>query len=206
MFRNNDRLPEYHELSQRDGATFTPTQKASIYYYSCENGKYSYKSVNGLLRDPQHQLSSGESKEVLRRQIDALTDCLNGKSLDRQAKLYRGVKSLSDVLGEDISNCSPDEVAQKYTGVEYVDRSFTSATCSQAVAQKFADASLKKDPAIIQIRAPKGTNAAFIGSASSFGETEYEVLVQRNARFRIEKIKYMNQQYYVTLTLLGIFS
>ena len=122
VFRNNDRLPEYHELSQRDGATFTPTQKASIYYYSCENGKYSYKSVNGLLRDPQHQLSSGESKEVLRQQIDALTDCLNGKSLDRQAKLYRGVKSLSDVLGEDISNCSPGEVARKYTGVEYVDR------------------------------------------------------------------------------------
>lgn len=142
----------------------------------------------------------------MQRQIDALTECLNGKSLDRQAKFYRGVKSLSDVLGEDLSSYSPDEIAQKYTGVEYIDRSFTSATCSQNIAQKFADASLKKDPAIIQIRAPKGTNAAFIGSASSFGETEYEVLVQRNARFRIEKIKYMNQQYYVTLTLLGIFS
>ena len=203
FFSKNNIERDYETYSISDAENLSDEERRVLQDYTSENPKCSYSNINRSLYDPEFKAANEQEESMLENEINVLTDCLDNKELPRQAELYRGIKSASDIFGEDVDTMSPEEIIEKYTGTEYINPAFTSTSCSRDVAQKFANGAWGKDSGLLTIKAPKGTKGMCVGDISSFGSSEGEVLLQRGTIYRLDKIAYENGQYNITMTARG---
>ena len=203
FFSKNNIERDYGAYSISDAENVSDEERRVLQDYTSDNPKCSYSNINKSLYDSEFKAASEQEESMLENEINILTDCLDKKELQRHTELYRGIKSASDIFGEDVDTMSPEEIIEKYTGIEYINPAFTSTSCSKDVAQKFADSAWGKYSGLLTIKAPKGTKGMCVGDISSFGSSEGEVLLQRGTRYRLDKIAYKNGQFNITMTAIG---
>lgn len=76
---------------------------------------------------------------------------------------------------------------EESVGKSIVDKAFVSTTANKKYAQEWAKRS-KVDPIQVQVIVPKGAKAAYL-SKEVIGRPEWEVLIQRNSKFKVHSVK-----------------
>ena len=203
LFSKNNIERDYESYSLKDAENLSDEEIKVLKDYTSENSDCSYSKINKSLYDPEFKPANEQEEKMLKDEIKVLTDCLDKKELPRNAELYRGIKTASDIFGDDIKTMSPQEIIEKYTGKEYINPAFTSTSCNKDTAQEFANGAWGTDSGLITIKAPKGTNAMCVGDVGSFGSSESEVLLQRGTIYHLDKIEYDKGQYNIIMTARG---
>lgn len=136
-----------------------------------------YESMNKALRAAKTEADMDALDPVLLEHIDGLTDFVNRSSLRQEVVAYRGV-SLTDDMRSVLGDLS--------VGSEFVEPGFSSWSLNRHVAMSFADGG-PVDSAMFRVRVPEGSRAIYMGNTDEF--EEFELLLQRGARYRIVAIE-----------------
>lgn len=160
-------LPFLSYTPGSDSPGFTAAEQEAITAYQL-NG---FHDVNEALRG--QRAMTPETQAV----IDQLDGVLARSALDADTTLYRGVQ---------------DRFAGLEVGAEFNDAAFLSTSMDETtVSSIFADAEVMRESGefvesvVIRLEVPQGTNALRLDSADEFYAREKEVLLRRDARFRI---------------------
>lgn len=199
FFSRNNIEKDYQSFCDADSADLSEKDISALEHYT-GNG---YSEINRSLYDPEFKPFDEQEGERLRDEINTLTDCIDDKELARNSELYRGISSIEDIVGDDVNNLTPEQIIEKYTGAEYRNPAFTSASCRKDVADSFADSSWGDNSGLLTIHAPKGTKAMCVGNVGTYGTSEGEVLMQRGTIYKIDNMSYNNGRYDVVMTAKG---
>ena len=128
-----------------------------------------YSPINGILRGDQKWFTKGKPEKMARRSIPALDQALERSSLPETTVTHRGMckQSTSDCF-EEYGSLQPGD---EFTDRGYVSTSLISPHWHQEQALQ------------VHITVPKGSKAAYVEAIS--GRKEWELLIQRGARFRV---------------------
>ena len=124
-----------------------------------------YQEINKQLR--QGKVGKARTK------IAKLDSALAKMRLPENVMLYRGVRDPDAALLTRLTQ----------VGEVYSDRGFTSTSLRYDFAKKWASKGTAKERLVLEVYAPKGTPA--VSNLNSPHSEEYEVLLPREARFRI---------------------
>lgn len=152
-----------------NGPPLSIPQKATASHYQ-GNG---YITMNGHLRQGKYE--SPEVKESI-----AILDSVMKTAAKTQESVtvYRGLAKLPEGLK---------------SGSVFIDKGYVSTSTDKGAADKIAREAKDDIPIVMQIKIPKGKPALSMEHAT--GKTKYsterEVLLPRNAKFKIERLEYM---------------
>jgi hypothetical protein len=142
----------------------------------------SYKEINDHLR------KGYDISEERMNDIEIMTN--NMIPLDNNYQLYRG-QAMNHILGDNWSNLSNEQL-HEFVGKEYEDKAFVSTSTDIEIAKKYGDSG-----GVIEINAPKGTNAIAMREMSAYANSEKEILLQKGLRYKIDSIEKTNDQAYL---------
>ncbi len=134
-------------------------------------------AVNKGLREGSFK-GNNRAKEI----ADKLTDVLDKVSFPMTVKAFRAINADTDEEGEAILANFKANV-----GKAIVDKAFVSTTVSEKYARKWGEGS-EAPGVLVEVVIPKGSKALYIPKEVS-GKQEYEVLVQRNSKFKVQSVE-----------------
>jgi len=175
---NYDSWSQYH-----DGPPLSGDHKEAVEFYQ-GNG---YMTVNGFLRKGEYQSAAIEQRVA---KLDAVMK--EAAPLKEMTTVFRGLGSLPEGMK---------------AGSVFVDKAFVSTTTSDKKADWFARGP-KNVPVIMRIKMPAGKRVLSMGHATKdpANDDEKEVLIPRNAKFKVEKIDYITgdkSRFEVTVKYMG---
>ena len=131
-----------------------------------------YSRLNNSLRT-----NKGELTEATRATVEQLDSALRRAKVPEDVMVFRGIKSQA--------------LAKKLEiGAEFHDHAFVSTSLHRSVAEKFSREGPGKRGAVLEIRVPKGTNAAAFDSIWNGGNLkEHELLLPRGSKFRVTGVR-----------------
>lgn len=187
----SDPLQSYRSLEKlRPGGAYRFQASDALEYYK----GYGYAPINNSLRGVAPGVdSTGKTvaKAKLQSSIRGLdTDFKrNGVALPEDTTVLRGLR--------------PEAPVNQYVEGEYVvEAGYSSTTLGQSTAERFTRpvgdwSKGQGDGWIIEIMAPKGTRTLIPGNA---GGEEFEVLLNRNTKFRVLKVDSENRKIWMEIS------
>lgn len=174
---NNDKIGYFSKLYRLD----------SEYLKSLRSGIYEYYEADPNASDEPHQLH-------MKERTKALSDILKTVKTDGEITLYRGLdnfRSIRYMADGPITELGNDNI-QDIIGTELFDRSFTSYSIKESVAQFYAqscsmeDRQTKVSTPIVKLTIPneKSINAMPIGNSNE------EVVLNRYQKMKVTSIDY----------------
>lgn len=187
----------YTEYSELDAKNLMPQEKKIIQDYT-NNG---FKDINRFLYAPERNNYNSMETKLLQKKIDIMTDFIDKASLEQQGIFYRGLDSSTAIFGSDVFKMSLQELRAKYEGSIYVNKAFSSMSFSKNIAESFSG---EYGGALIEARIPQGARAFCVGTVSSFGTAEGEIILQRGTSYRIDNINFKGGKFYIKMTAVGV--
>ena len=169
------------KTQQRWENSLTQSQKDTIYSYTNDG----YKDINYFLRYNDN-IGQPSKSEVL-RQISEIDKALESSVLYENIQVYRAVDSTIFYWNNDVSELE---------GQFFDDKAYMSSTPT-------LDSEALTQDTILTITVPKGMgNGAYINNISKYKNQEYEFLIPRNKRFRINKAYKEKDTYKIEMEML----
>lgn len=205
MFEKHRLDKNYDSLSKKDCEDLSEDELVAVRHYTAKG----FGDINRSLYDPQFFSYSGEYEKIVKEElkeeldayISALKGCIGRKELPYNTELYRGIKDLSAIFGDDAKHLSVAELNAKYAGKYYENKGFSSTTANFDVTKEFATG--RENACFMVIHAPKGTQAMCVGSESRFKTSEKEVLLQCGTVFKINSVSKRDNSIYIDVTVVG---
>lgn len=143
-----------------------------------------YSIMNPMLRTGTYPAGLSPTKKAMyAKYIQDCTSALKKASLPEEVIAHRGVgsiESLAKTLGVDVSTLKNPAAAKSLIGADFVDAAFGSTAESSDKAWGGAK---------LHMKLPKGCQAMYVDPISAV-PGENEILVNRNARYKISDIRF----------------
>lgn len=168
-FQNLDGVKSASGTAFRNQGPITGLEREAMYTYVGAG----YRDINGKLRGLES--FGGLPDNIITNYIKSIDGLMQKSYIAENIQVYRGFKPMPGVNMDDL------------IGFTIQDKAFTSTTISKNVALNFARES--PSSVIFKIKVPKNTNGIVMNKRlpDSLNGVEEEVLLPRNAKFRITK-------------------
>ena len=164
---------EYQKLFDKEWEGRLDEKEVDAIEHYTTGGYYDISSY--LRRGNKRPMYS--SLEELESSIEEIDEALERSSIPQDVVVYRGTRTthFQDVEVGDV----------------IVDRSFVSTTTDRGLAEEVYVGGKKS--MLVEIKVPKGSKGAAVGSVSMFGSNEREVLLARDTAFRVDSINFTEE-------------
>jgi len=167
VINNTQAAALWDDMVEQSGEPFQAKQKASLKYYTTNPG---YKAMNNYLRG-QQGATDATQQHINNAQAGM-------RPTTRDIVLHRGNSSFTDGAGRHWG--SYEEISQ-YVGTDLHQEAFFSASVGGKA--DFGGSIM------MEIEVPKGTPAAYVKAFSAYKNSESEMLLAANLRYRIVKVE-----------------